>query len=77
LSRCPTGGFARRAQLHGFLLLNSIIFAYFRLQPSELNGVFNFVETTPPPPPPNFLIGKIGSGLMFGLSGLDTGSVVK
>jgi hypothetical protein len=50
------------------------MFAYFCLQPSELNGVFNFVETTPPP---DFLIGKIGSGLMFGLSGVETGSVVK
>jgi hypothetical protein len=38
------------------LFLNDIVFTSFCLQPSELNDIFNFVDT--PPPIASFVIWK-------------------
>jgi hypothetical protein len=49
------------------LLLSSIDFTYFPLQPSELNDMINF----PPPPQTffsDFLIGKCWGRLTFGVT---------
>jgi hypothetical protein len=45
------------------IIFNNIFFTYFRLQPSELNDIFNLVKKIIS----DFLLGKIRGRLIFGI----------